>query len=268
MDLVSCMLVTRPSPSRWVHVKRSIACFARQTHSNRELVVVLDAAPEEDRRRFEENVASLEVDHVRVVRGPDEPTLGRLRNLAIAVARGDFLCVWDDDDIHHPERIERQMVALRDSGAIATFLSDVLHFFAKSSELFCTSYKRTPFRCLPGTGLFRRTVAARYPESGPQSHRAEDTAFFDALTTEGAVHIDDAAPHLYVYTSHGENTSGDAHHTNLAATLALSRALVERRRALVVDALERADLDVESVRVMGHNGEAFVWQRKATDGVR
>ncbi len=261
--LVSCLMVTRPDPRRLPLVLRSIECYLRQSHAARELVVVLDAGDEVDRAALEHEVARLRRPDIRVVRAEGQPTLGQLRNRAVAEARGDLLCVWDDDDIHHPRRIEQQVEALQRSGALATFLSEVLHLFAGSGDLFATNYRNTVQKCLPGTGLIRRTVAARYPEQGPACQRGEDTAFCQQLLDEGPVHFVDDAPHLYVYVNHRANTSGDDHHQMLARSLGVSRGRLLRREALVREALDQADIDLPAVNVLGNNGLAFTWQRAA-----
>jgi glycosyltransferase involved in cell wall biosynthesis len=259
--LVSCLMVTRPSARRLPLVQRSIDCYLRQSYPSSELVIVLDAALAADRRALEGHVAGLRRTDVRVVQAPGQPTLGQLRNFAMDQAQGELVCVWDDDDIHHPQRLELQVRALQESGAIATFLSEVLHLFAATGELYSTNYRKTVQKCLPGTGLVRRDVASRYPESGPDCQRGEDTAFCLRLLEEGPVHFADDAPQLYVYVNHHTNTSGDAHHRMLARELGVSRGRVLRREAQVREALDQADFDLDFVDVMGNNGVAFTWAR-------
>jgi glycosyltransferase involved in cell wall biosynthesis len=262
--MVSCLMVTRPSAQRLPLCQRSIACYLRQSHPARELVIALDDAPAQDERALQAHVASLDRPDVRVVRCPGQPTLGRLRNFAMEQARGDLVCVWDDDDIHHPRRLELQLRALLESGGIATFLTEVLHLFAASRELYWTNYRNTVQKCLPGTGLVWRTVAARYPEAGPTSQRGEDTAFCQRLLAEGPVHFVDDAPQLYVYVNHHQNTSGDDHHLMLARSLGVSRGRVLRREAQVREALEQPGFALDEVAVKGNNGLAFTWSRSAS----
>src|SRR5436305_1073460 len=45
-------------------------------------------------------------------------TVGDLRNLALEHATGDFIVNWDDDDWHHPRRIEVQMQARGEDTAV------------------------------------------------------------------------------------------------------------------------------------------------------
>ena len=170
--LVSCVMVTRPSPARLAFVERSAAAYLRQTYAARELLVVLDAGPEDDKARLESRLASLGRDDIRVVRAPGTPTLGRLRNIGNQQARGDLVCVWDDDDIHHPERLESQVRVLEETGAIATFLTDILHLFMGSRQLYWTTYKRAVQPCVAGTGLYLRSVSARYPRKAPTASAA------------------------------------------------------------------------------------------------
>jgi glycosyltransferase involved in cell wall biosynthesis len=261
--LVSCLMVTRPGARRLALCQGSIECYLRQGYSARELIIALDDGAEEDKRALEDHVASLGRPDIRVVRCPGQPTLGRLRNFAFEQAAGELVCVWDDDDLHHPRRLELQVQSLLESGAIATFLTEVLHLFVARRELYWTNYRNTVQKCLPGTGLVWRTVTARYPEAGPACQRGEDTAFCQRLLAEGPVHFVDDAPQLYVYVNHHANTSGDDHHQMLAQSLGVSRGRVLRREALVRDALEQPGLALDEVAVKGNNGLAFTWSRAA-----
>ncbi|HEX6390539.1 MAG TPA: glycosyltransferase, partial [Solirubrobacteraceae bacterium] len=99
--LISCLMVTR---DRLRLAKAAIASFALQTHPNRELVIVTDGS-ERYRGALARYVDAIGIDGVRFV-VPDEQDLplGALRNLAVAAARGEIVCQWDDDDYSHPER--------------------------------------------------------------------------------------------------------------------------------------------------------------------
>jgi glycosyltransferase involved in cell wall biosynthesis len=262
-DLVSCVMVTRANAERLPFIERAVAAYIRQTYPHRELVVALDRAGDaRDHDQLEARLASLGRDDIRVVRGPDAPgNLGRLRNCAIDHARGALVCVWDDDDIHHPTRIQSQVEALRGTGAIATFLTDVLHLLVERRQLHWTTYKKAAARCVPGAGVFLRSVNARYPEDGPEAMRGEDTTLCQRLSEHGLVHLVDDSPHLYIYVCHGTNISGDEFHSMIARTLAVSRGRIERNQQLVRRALDLADTGLDEIDVMGNNGPAFRWSR-------
>ena len=124
--LVSCLMVTLASPARIAFVKRSVAAYCAQTHPRSELVMVLDEGSAGARAEIGDYLASLGRDDIRVVETPGRPTLGALRNISREAARGEVHCQWDDDDLHHPDRLAVQLDHLLSSGAgEATCLQDI-----------------------------------------------------------------------------------------------------------------------------------------------
>ncbi|MBK6395090.1 MAG: glycosyltransferase [Betaproteobacteria bacterium] len=102
---VSCLMAALPSPLRLPFFRRSVADYCRQSHPTRELVVVLDRGDPDARDAMIAHVESLGRDDVRVIEPDEKLTLGALRNVSVAEARGDVMCHWDDDDWFHPERV-------------------------------------------------------------------------------------------------------------------------------------------------------------------
>src|SRR5579863_5497970 len=107
--VVSCLMVTLAVPERLFYLQRSVGDYCRQTHRNKELVIVLDLGPRETKMAIAEHIRSLQRNDIRVVDPGRKLSLGALRNIARENARGDVHCQWDDDDLHHPERVERQL---------------------------------------------------------------------------------------------------------------------------------------------------------------
>jgi glycosyltransferase involved in cell wall biosynthesis len=95
-ELISCIMVTRDRPA---FVRQALRCFARQTHSNAELIVIDDGA---------EPVAALceGAAHVRYIHTGRAVSTGAKLNIGIECARGDLLQKLDDDDYYHPEFLE------------------------------------------------------------------------------------------------------------------------------------------------------------------
>ena len=255
--LVSCLMVALPSPQRFAFLKRSIAAYCAQTHPTRELVIVLDEGPADAKAAIHCHVASLGRDDVRVVEAPRAMSLGALRNLSRASARGAVHCQWDDDDLHHPERVERQLAALTSSGAQAVCLQEVMLFLAASRELYWTNWRAAEPTVMPATVTCLASAPIRYPETGPTSRLGEDTDVALQLLRLGALHPITDAPHLLVYVGHGANTWGDAFHPMLAARLGLSQGLLLRREAKIRDRLRGLDFGPGPVTVRGPNGAAF-----------
>ncbi len=204
-------------------------------------------------------VASLGRDDIRVLRVPDSTTLGRKRNLSVAAARGDILCVWDDDDRHHPLRLERQLRALAESGLEAVFLEDVLMYFEQRRILYWTNWRATEIGGLTASMMFAKAAQLQYPEIGPSASLGEDVvAAAPLLARNGCCGLGNA-PYLYVYFVHGANTCQTDHFNMLSDRLAISQGLLRRREALVREGLREFDglFGPGSVQVQGSNGPAF-----------
>ncbi len=45
-----------------------------------------------------------------------------LRNICISQSTGEYIIIWDDDDIYHPERVEVQMKSALQHNALASML--------------------------------------------------------------------------------------------------------------------------------------------------
>lgn len=250
-------MVTLPVPARLPMLRRAIDAYLRQSHEERELVVVVDRGAQADRRAVAELVAAPGRADVRLHLAPAGLTLGALRNLSVACARGELLCQWDDDDLHHPDRIATQAAALAASGRDAAILADVLLYRERERTLRWTNWAPTPAGGHPATLLCHSRAAPRYPETGPAAARGEDLAALLPLAAAGALHRQAGAAHLYVYVTHGANTTDAAHHAMLAETLAISPGLLRRREAALRAGLAAFDLGPGPVRVEGAGGPAF-----------
>ena len=116
---------------------------------------------------------------IRVERAPPGQRLGGLRNIAIARARGEWICQWDDDDRYHPERLRLQWEQAQSEQADVNYLVDQLHWFRADGLLFWDDWGGEPYpmNLIQGTILARRDVMPPYPDIG----RGEDTLQTHAL---------------------------------------------------------------------------------------
>jgi hypothetical protein len=250
-------MVTLPAPARLPHLKRSLADYCRQTHHPRELIVVLDAGTPQARAAVRREVEALGRTDIRVIAPDGSLTLGALRNISLAQARGEILSTWDDDDFHHPERIERQLAALLDHDALATCLQEILQYFPQAGRLYLTNWSATPARAAPPSLMWRASAPVSYPEKGPEARLGEDVVVIGQLQALGDFHCQSAAAHLYVYVSHGGNTCSASHHQMLAERLAISRGLIRRREGALREGLAAFDFGPAGASVEGSNGPAF-----------
>src|SRR5207237_1788300 len=90
---ISCLMVTL---DRLELVKRSVRLYCEQTYANKELLITPDGGLDY-RRQIQQHVASLNRSDIRVVEVHEKSSWGRLQNISMKSASGDFLCVWDDD---------------------------------------------------------------------------------------------------------------------------------------------------------------------------
>jgi len=172
--MVSCLMVTLPVPERLAFVKRSIAAFCCQTLPRKELVVLVNGGIASGRDALLDYVGSLKRSDIRVLTPPGQLNLGQLRNISVENATGDVLCQWDDDDLCHPERLERQLTVLMEGNYEAAFLRDVIQYFPQSRSLYCTNWRATEAGGHPGTLMVRRSVPFHYPTEGSIARLGED----------------------------------------------------------------------------------------------
>jgi glycosyltransferase involved in cell wall biosynthesis len=235
--LISCLTV---SSNRLSLLKEAIACFRAQTYSNREMVIAVTGS-QRYYNAIEDHLDYLGSSDVRLVRADPSICLGAARNLTIDAARGEYLCQWDDDDLYHPERLRIQYEALHRADADASFLTDLLQFYADESAMYWLDWTLYAPRgedktMLPGSMLVRRDPRLRYPESGEHAAWGEDndyrTQVFKHLRPVGV----SGRGYLYLYRYHGRNIYGREHHrilTGLAMDADFVRSRMrELRRAL------------------------------------
>jgi hypothetical protein len=256
--LVSCLMVTHPSPDRLDCRRRAIAGFVSQSHPRKELLVVIDQKGEDDDvDGLVREITRMNRPDIRIVQGGGALTLGALRNLSLQRARGEVLCQWDDDDLYHPDRVRRQLVRLVENDLEAVYLQDVMQYFPSPGALFWTNWRGTEAKGHPGTLMMRQGLPVRYCEEGPKSRLGEDLDMALQLQARGSVgFLTDAAP-LFVYVSHGKNSWSQSHHQMLASSLAISKGLLTRREPEIREALAAFDFGPNAVSVRGSNGVAF-----------
>jgi glycosyltransferase involved in cell wall biosynthesis len=153
-------MLTLAVPERLAFAKKSIASFCVQTLARKTLLLVINGGTESGRRALQDYAESLERDDIVVVTAPPGLNLGELRNFSVEAARGDILCQWDDDDFHHPERLERQLSSLVTGDFEAVYLRDVMQFFPSTNTLHWTNWRPSWRRHRSGA-FFNGTGAGR-----------------------------------------------------------------------------------------------------------
>lgn len=194
--LVSCLCVTRNRPRL---LDRAVKCFLAQSWGPRELLVVYKS----DDAVTRDYLAGVTDSRVRAIEVPIEPnlSLGALRNLSVRLSKGDYVCVWDDDDWYRRDRLEVQMHSIRGGDFPACVLSRLICLDVSRRRGFIGRH-----RTWENSILCRKDAMLPYPDLA----RAEDTPMVEALHDQGKLLLLDR-PDLYVYHFHGSNTWDRAH---------------------------------------------------------
>lgn len=221
--LISCLCLTRKRPH---HLARAIECFLAQTYENRELVVVF---PESDAGTAA-CLAKYESPLIRPcpVTIPGA-TLGDLRNYSIEQARGEYMCGWDDDDWHNPERIVRQYQALVASKKGATVLARMFLYDAARQKAYLACE-----RLWENSVFFNKAEIAAHGIRYPALNKNEDYEFVNLLIKNNLVYaVYDATSYIYHFT--GNNTCDNSHFDIL---LKRASPLTDEQSALVKRAVD------------------------------
>jgi glycosyltransferase involved in cell wall biosynthesis len=252
---ISCLMVTL---DRLSLAKRAIDSYAAQTWENRELVIVTDGSSR-FRDSLERYVSARGAGNVRFVYPAPGLTLGALRNISLAEARGEIVCQWDDDDCSHPDRLRVQCQDMLARNARASFLTDHLHLIDDQRVLCWVDWTlggtQGTARLFPGSLMMFNDARFRYPESGPYARRGEDSVLLEQIHAAVPVAALSGAGHLYLYQYHGRNTFSREHHFHLTQ-FRMPAAQVQARSDLLREAVGHYPV-ARPVVIVGREGPLF-----------
>ena len=194
--LVSCVMITRGMRE---HLELSVRSYERQTHGNKELIV-LHRGLDFDTFEWLETVRG-----VRLLFVKGDLSLGARRNMAIEHADGDFVATWDDDDYSAPDRISAQLLALQKKEADAVLLKNLVLWDEPRKSFFQSGNRVGGWE---QTMLARRTLFQKHRY--PPLDVGEDTALLQRMKVTRKVIVEDI-PQRYVYRWHGSNVSAADH---------------------------------------------------------
>jgi glycosyltransferase involved in cell wall biosynthesis len=198
--VVSCVM---PTGDRRRFIGRAIHYFLEQSYPARELIVVDDGA---------DPVGDLipSDPRVRYVRLRERTSIGTKRNLACAMAEGEVILQWDDDDWHGPDRIAHQVADIASQRADVTGLDhglilelDAFRFWSCRDELHARMFFQSQ-AIHGGTLAFRKSTWAR-AGGYPDGSLAEDAEFLRRAMQVGARVRRLANNGHFVYVRHGAN---------------------------------------------------------------
>lgn len=150
-DLVSIVITTY---GRTDFLKKALESASSQTYSNTEIILVDDNAEKEDVRAQVIEIAKAYPVHKLIL---NEKNLGGSfsRNEGIKAAQGSFISFLDDDDVYHPERIDKYMneykkCADEKVGLIYSFVDEISEDGKKIKEYRITVDKNPLYQHMCG----------------------------------------------------------------------------------------------------------------------
>jgi glycosyltransferase involved in cell wall biosynthesis len=187
----------------------AIYCYAIQTYGNRELVIVTDcdSGTLNNLRHFLKKYGN---ENIKLVPLKEKLPLGALRNVSVDNASGEYCIQWDDDDLYHSERIERQYDKLISGDYDYCFINSFMMYFSNTHLLSINKWTHGGrLQGFPGSILFKKGIDFKYPGLS----REEDVEIVNHPELKKCILY--GLPYLYVYVYRGFNTNTYEHFHSL-----------------------------------------------------
>ena len=203
LDLISCLCPTRNHP---VIVKAAIECFNNQTYLNKELILVAD----ED-SPYIEDLVKLTNETIKLFYVPKGLPIGAIRNVSVSHAKGEYIAQWDDDNIHHRDRLKLQYNSIKENSKQACFLKRVLINDIVGGDKGISSVGRGT----ESTIVALKKELPRYDDKAKIAEDCHARVYFRRIGED--VVIDE--PQLYIYNIHNNNTCEYRHLKSMIDTI-------------------------------------------------
>jgi glycosyltransferase involved in cell wall biosynthesis len=194
--LISCICITDNRPGLLL---KSILSFDQQNYPNTEMVI---SHPEND---FETKslIAQLKrISDIRIleIERDESESIGMARNNAVSQCNGDYVCMWDDDDIYFFSRVADQYNLLQGNGKYfqASIVSQIVLFDAIKGKGFLSF----PYHW-GGSLLCKKQHFLAYPCT--DTNQFECAPLINYLDVNHLLLQSDFSPQLYIYVYHGAN---------------------------------------------------------------
>ena len=105
LDNTPAISIGMPILNAGGYLRQAIFSIKQQTFSRWELIIIDDASTD----GAVDSIRELHDPRIRIVHGSDNRGLATRLNEAVALARGKYFARMDQDDVSHPDRLERQL---------------------------------------------------------------------------------------------------------------------------------------------------------------
>ena len=103
------------------YIGETIACVEAQTYGNWELLLVEDNSSDRTLAVIGRCMEEREDSRIRLIRQPSNMGAARARNRGLKEARGRYIAYLDADDLWVPEKLEKELLFLREKEAAFSF---------------------------------------------------------------------------------------------------------------------------------------------------
>ncbi len=228
-ERISALCISHPS--RYGLLQRAVYNFLEQQYEDTELVILVD----------DSNYHALMLGWIRDKRHPPEvleqlksrivlrhvagANLAQMATYGIALCSGDYIVVWDDDNLSHPLRLSKQLEQSREYPSV---FSKSLYYFYDSEELYVTDYAQpggdAEERCAVSSLMFHRRM---FPPldmgrhgGGRSWNGAMVSLFASSFPEQQYTHIQDIdLCVLFMQCSTGDNFRGQQFHRRQGSDL-------------------------------------------------
>lgn len=200
--MISCITITQKN--RLPFLKKSIEYFLNQTYKDKELVIGITRS---DLSLLSNLNQYTNKPNIRFIELNDNISLGEKRNILISKSSGDYISIWDDDDYHSPERLEKQYNYCIEKNIDGCTLSSLI-IYSQSHDEVKLSFER--IYGWEGSLLCKKSIIGKYEDI----NCGEDTPMVEYIFKNNNLKTY-FNPELYVYILHNSNTSDIRHIENM-----------------------------------------------------
>ena len=144
--------VVLPAYNRRNTVRKAVESVLNQTERDIECIVVDDASTDDTAGVLTEISDS----RLRIIRLTENSGACHARNVGVQAAKGEYIVFQDSDDCFHPDKLERQLAFLQETGADVVFCG-MNRICGQQTEVF-PAY--VPDKCINRIDLLEANLAS------------------------------------------------------------------------------------------------------------
>ena len=132
------------SYNRYSYLLKAIESVKNQTYKNYEIIVIDDGSTQKEYKKNIDNVNIIHLDKKNSRNVLGYPSCGYVRNHGFKIAKGEYICILDDDDYWLPNKLETQIKILQSQKYLIccseAYITKNRDFKSKNLQLYNKSY--------------------------------------------------------------------------------------------------------------------------------